>query len=57
METLGHSPLAMTLHRYAHIFQEAQKETADKMGKGLSGEGAPPLVAVKTYQRLKNKAL
>ena len=37
METLGHSTIAMTLNRYAHIFQEAQKETADKMGKLLTG--------------------
>ena len=37
METLGHSTIAMTLNRYAHIFQEAQKETADKMGKVLTG--------------------
>ena len=37
METLGHSTIAMTLNRYAHIFQEAQRETADKMGKMLAG--------------------
>jgi len=37
METLGHSTIAMTLNRYAHIFQEAQRETADKMGKMLTG--------------------
>ena len=37
METLGHSTIAMTLNRYAHIFQEAQKEMADKMGKLLTG--------------------
>ena len=37
METLGHSTIAMTLNRYAHIFQEAQRETADKMDKVLTG--------------------
>jgi len=37
METLGHSTIAMTLNRYAHIFQEAQRETAIKMGKVLAG--------------------
>ena len=37
METLGHSTIAMTLNRYAHIFQEARRETANKMGKVLTG--------------------
>ena len=37
METLGHSTIVMTLKRYAHIFQEAQRETAKKMGQTLSG--------------------
>ena len=37
METLGHSTIAMTLNRYAYIFQEAQRETAIKMGKVLTG--------------------
>ena len=37
LETLGHSTIVMTLNRYAHIFQEAQRETAKKMGQILSG--------------------
>jgi len=37
METLGHSNIVMTLNRYAHIFQEAQRETAKKMGEILTG--------------------
>ena len=36
METLGHSTIAMTLNRYAHIFQEAQREPADKMDEVLT---------------------
>ena len=27
----------LALHRYAHIFQEAQRETAKKMGQILTG--------------------
>jgi len=37
METLGHSTIVMTLNRYAHIFQEALRETAKKMGEILTG--------------------
>ena len=37
METLGHSTIVMTLNCYAHIFQEAQRETAKKMGQILTG--------------------
>ena len=37
MEALGHSTIVMTLNRYAHIFQEAQRDTARKMGEILSG--------------------
>jgi integrase len=37
MEILGHSTIVMTLNRYAHIFQEAQRETANKMGQILTG--------------------
>lgn len=37
METLGHSTIVMTLNRYAHIFQEAQRDTAKKMGEILTG--------------------
>ena len=37
METLGHSTIDMTLNRYAHILQEAQRETARKMGQILIG--------------------
>jgi|GEM_PF-3282706 integrase len=37
MEQLGHSTIVMTLNRYAHIFQESQRETAKKMGEILTG--------------------
>ena len=37
MEALGHSTIVMTLNRYAHIFQEAQRDTAKKIGEILSG--------------------
>ena len=37
MEQLGHSTIVMTLNRYAHIFREAQVETAKKMGQILTG--------------------
>lgn len=37
MEQLGHSTIVMTLNRYAHIFQEARRETANKMDQILSG--------------------
>jgi len=37
MEQLGHSTIVMTLNRYAHIFKEAQTETAKKMGQILTG--------------------
>ena len=37
MEQLGHSTIVMTLNRYAHIFQEAQREMATKMGNVLTG--------------------
>ena len=37
MQTLGHSTIVMTLNRYAHIFQEAQRDTARKMGEILTG--------------------
>ncbi|MDA1129646.1 MAG: tyrosine-type recombinase/integrase [Chloroflexi bacterium] len=36
MEQLGHSTIVMTLNRYAHIFQEAQREMAVKMGDVLT---------------------
>ena len=37
MEQLGHSTIVRTLNRYAHIFQEAQRENAQKMGQILTG--------------------
>ncbi|MDP6549172.1 MAG: tyrosine-type recombinase/integrase [Dehalococcoidia bacterium] len=37
METLGHSTIVMTLNRYGHIFPNARRETAEKMGQILSG--------------------
>lgn len=37
MEQLGHSTIVMTLNRYAHIFQEAQRDMANKMGDVLTG--------------------
>jgi len=37
MEQLGHSTIVMTLNRYAHIFQEAKREMANKMGEVLAG--------------------
>ena len=37
METLGHSTIVITLNRYGHIFQEAQRETAKEMGQILTG--------------------
>ena len=37
VETLGHSTIVMTSNRYAHIFREAQRETAKKMGQILTG--------------------
>ena len=37
MEQLGHSTIVMTLNRYAHIFQEVQRESARKMGESLTG--------------------
>ena len=37
METLGHSTIAMTMNRYAHVIQEVQREAAGKVGELLSG--------------------
>lgn len=37
MEILGHSTIAMTMNRYAHVIQQTQREAAGKMGRILSG--------------------
>ena len=33
----GRSTIGMTMNRYAHVIQEAQREAAGKIGKVLSG--------------------
>lgn len=37
MEQLGHSTIVLTMNTYGHIFQEARREVAEKMGEVLSG--------------------
>ena len=37
MEQLGHSTITLTMNTYGHIFQEARREVAEKMGEVLSG--------------------
>jgi len=37
MEQLGHSTITLTMNTYGHIFQEARREVAEKMGDVLSG--------------------
>ena len=37
IETLGHSTVAVTMNRYAHVIQEAKREAARETGTLLSG--------------------
>jgi len=37
MEQLGHSTITLTMNTYGHIFKEARREVADKMGQVLAG--------------------